>query len=299
MSSLVQYHPRRFHKFQYIYPVVSRRAGGLSIGVNLSPNAQCNFSCVYCQVLAENQDNSVRKDNSAQKDNSARKNDPATSIDLELLGSELRELVGMVNDGSLFRDTWLSCTPLEKQVLRDIAFSGDGEPTLSLQFPDAVHWVTAVRRELCTESTKIVLITNGSTLHAAPLRNTLKTLLANNGEIWAKLDAGTPDYFRTIARSTIPYEKILANLTEFSKTNPLVIQSCFVLLHGKEPDNEEIRHYTEHLKLMDQIQRVQIYTVARRTPESWVLPLSNEQLNKISETVRELTGLQVDSFYST
>ncbi|MDR2756911.1 MAG: radical SAM protein [Planctomycetaceae bacterium] len=292
MLSLVQYHPRRFCKFQYIYPVVSRRSGGLSIGVNLSPAAQCNFSCVYCQVLAENQEISVPKNNPVQNDN------PVTSVDLELLDTELRELVGMVNDGSLFRDTWLSRTPPEKQILRDIAFSGDGEPTLSLQFSETVRRVAAVRRELCTESTKIVLITNGSTLHAESLRNTLETLLVNNGEIWAKLDAGTPDYFRTIARSKIPYEKILTNLTEFSKTNPLVIQSCFVLLHDKEPDNEEIRQYTEHLKLMDQIQRVQIYTVARQTPESWVLPLSNEQLDRISETVRELTGLQVDSFYS-
>ncbi|MDR1270675.1 MAG: radical SAM protein, partial [Planctomycetaceae bacterium] len=246
----------------------------------------CNFSCVYCQVLAENLKNSARKDNSA------------TSIDLNLLELELRELAGMVNDGSLFRDTWLSHTPPEKQILRDIAFSGDGEPTLSLQFPEAVSRVTAVRRELCTESTKIVLITNASTLHIESIRNTLKTLLANNGEIWAKLDAGTPAYFRTISRSTIPYEKILTNLTEFSKTNPIVIQSCFTLLHDKEPDDEEIRQYAERLKLMKQIQRVQIYTVARQTPESWVLPLSNEQLDKISETVRKLTGLQVDSFYS-
>ncbi|MDR3196769.1 MAG: hypothetical protein LBU34_02770 [Planctomycetaceae bacterium] len=291
MSSLVQYHPRRFRTFQYIYPVVSRRAGGLSIGVNLSPAAQCNFSCVYCQVLAETRKITYRE-NSVRKDNSI------TSINPDLLESELRELVGMVNDGSLFRDTWLSRTPPEKQVLRDIAFSGDGEPTLSLQFPDVVCRVAAVRRELCTESTKIVLITNGSTLHREPLRNTLKTLLADNGEIWAKLDAGTPDYFRTIARSAIPYEKILANLTEFSKTDPLVIQTCFVLLHGKEPDNSEIRQYAEHLRLMERIQRVQIYTAARQTPESWVLPLSDGQLDGISETVRKLTGLRVDSFYS-
>ncbi|MDR2117311.1 MAG: radical SAM protein [Planctomycetaceae bacterium] len=299
MSSLVQYHPRRFQKFQYIYPVVSRRAGGLSIGVNLSPTAQCNFSCVYCQVLAENQENSVRNSAINSGQNSVQRNNSATSIDCDLLESELRELVGMVNDGSLFRDTWLSRTPPEKQVLRDIAFSGDGEPTLSLQFSEVVRRVAVVRKEFCTEATKIVLITNGSTLHREPIRNTLETLLANNGEIWAKLDAGTPDYFRTISRSTISYEKILANLTEFSKNNPLVIQSCFVLLHDKEPDNEEIRHYAERLKLMNRIQRVQIYTVARQTPECWVLPLSNDQLDGISETVRKLTGLQVDSFYST
>jgi wyosine [tRNA(Phe)-imidazoG37] synthetase (radical SAM superfamily) len=237
-------------------------------------------------VLAENQENSTRNGNSA------------TPIDSDLLETELRQLIGMVNDGSLFRNTWLSRTPLEKRELRDIAFSGDGEPTLSPQFPEIVQRVADIRREICTETTKIVLITNASTLHREPVINTLKTLLANNGEIWAKLDAGTADYFRTVSRSSIPYEKILTNLKEFSQTNPVVIQSCFALLHNKEPDNEEIRQYAERLKLLGQVQRVQIYTVARLAPESWVLPLSNEQLDKITETVREITGLQVDSFYS-
>jgi wyosine [tRNA(Phe)-imidazoG37] synthetase (radical SAM superfamily) len=286
MSSLVQHHPRRFLTFHYVYPVVSRRSGGLSIGVNLSPAAQCNFSCVYCQVLAEHQENSARNNNFI------------TSIDSDLLETELRQLIGMVNDGSLFRDTWLSRTPLEKRELRDIAFSGDGEPTLSPQFSEIVQRVADIRKEICTETTKIVLITNASTLHREPVINALKTLLANNGEIWAKLDAGTSDYFRTVSRSAIPYEKILTNLTEFSKTNPVVIQTCFALLHNKEPDNDEICQYAERLKLLGQVQRVQIYTVARLAPESWVLPLSNEQLDRITETVRKISGLQVDSFYA-
>ena len=34
----------------YVYPVVSRRAGGVSIGINLNPNNACNWRCVYCQV---------------------------------------------------------------------------------------------------------------------------------------------------------------------------------------------------------------------------------------------------------
>ena len=34
----------------YIYPVVSRRAGGVSVGINLNPNNACNWRCIYCQV---------------------------------------------------------------------------------------------------------------------------------------------------------------------------------------------------------------------------------------------------------
>src|SRR5687768_11026624 len=34
----------------YVYPVLSRRAGGVSVGVNLNPNNACNWRCIYCQV---------------------------------------------------------------------------------------------------------------------------------------------------------------------------------------------------------------------------------------------------------
>ncbi len=35
-----------------VYPVVSRRSGGLSLGVNLFPEAKlCSFDCPYCEVF--------------------------------------------------------------------------------------------------------------------------------------------------------------------------------------------------------------------------------------------------------
>jgi hypothetical protein len=40
------------------------------------------------------------------------------------------------------------------------------------------------------DALKIVLITNGSRLFHPPAWQTLEVLAANNGEIWAKLDAG-------------------------------------------------------------------------------------------------------------
>ena len=45
-----QEHPRSFEQFRFVYPVVSRRSGGVSIVVNLNPDTTCNFDCVYCQV---------------------------------------------------------------------------------------------------------------------------------------------------------------------------------------------------------------------------------------------------------
>ena len=49
-ASLFQDHPRSFEANRYVYPVLSRRAGGISIGVNLNVDKVCNFHCVYCQV---------------------------------------------------------------------------------------------------------------------------------------------------------------------------------------------------------------------------------------------------------
>ena len=43
-------HSRESVGMKYIYPVVSRRAGGVSIGINLNTNNACNWACIYCQV---------------------------------------------------------------------------------------------------------------------------------------------------------------------------------------------------------------------------------------------------------
>ena len=43
-------HDRHWRDNAYCYPVISRRSGGLSIGINLNPDTACNFDCIYCQV---------------------------------------------------------------------------------------------------------------------------------------------------------------------------------------------------------------------------------------------------------
>jgi len=42
--------PRLFASYQYVYPVISRRSQGVSIGINLNIDKACNFDCPYCQV---------------------------------------------------------------------------------------------------------------------------------------------------------------------------------------------------------------------------------------------------------
>jgi len=44
------WHPRKLHNFNYVYAVLSRRSGGISIGVNLNSDKVCNYGCIYCEV---------------------------------------------------------------------------------------------------------------------------------------------------------------------------------------------------------------------------------------------------------
>jgi len=280
--SFTQHHPRRFGTLRHVYPVISRRSGGLSLGINLSPTGLCNFSCVYCQILAKGVESSPKD----------------SLVPMDALESELRQLIGSVNDGTLFEQPVFAPVPMEKRILKDIAFSGDGEPTLSPQFAETVRLVADIRKELCAESVKIVLITNASTLHRAPVRSALDFMRLHYGEIWAKLDAGTSDFYRTVARSTLPFQTICTNLINFTQECPVVIQTCFLALYGKGPSADEVRHYAERLKELGKVLYVQIYTVARRTPEAWATPLDDRQLDDIAETVRQRTGLDVRTFYS-
>jgi len=218
---------------------------------------------------------------------------------MDHLEAELRQLVGSVNDGTLFDEPWFAQTPPDKRALKDIAFSGDGEPTLSPQFAEAVRLVANIRKELCADSVKIVLITNATTLHRAPVRLALEEMLQHNGEIWAKLDAGTPDFFQTVSRSKVSFQTICDNLVNFTQDFPMVIQTCLLALHGQGPSAEEVRHYAERLNALGKVLSVQIYTVARNTPEDWATPLENSQLDDIADTVRQRTGLEVHTFYSS
>ena len=282
---LTQKHPRRFSSFTYVYPVVSRRSSGISVGINLTDI--CNFSCVYCQVLGSLDETGTNG---------------SAKVDLALLENELRTVVELVQSGELFEDDWFKQTPLDKRRLNDIAFSGDGEPTLSPVFGEAVKTVAKVRNELCNPQTKLVLITNATAFHVKQVAQAVESLMENGGEIWAKLDAGNEEQYKKVSRSRVPFSKIIENITETAKRFPIVLQTLFCSMNGNEPTEAELQSYFERLRTIceqgGQIKKVQIYTVARNTPDPTVLPLSVEKMQAIAERIRRETNLEVESYYS-
>ncbi len=276
-------HPRSFERHRYVYPVVSRRAAGVSLGVNLNLDRVCNFDCIYCQV-----DRSVPAEKQV--------------VDLGRLETELDAAIALALSGRLFEHPRFSMTPSRLRRLNDIALSGDGEPTTYRQFAEVVGVCAEVRRRHKLDDVKLVLITNASMFHRERVRRGLEILDQNNGEIWAKLDAGTEAYYQTVARSAVPFGQILQNIREAARVRPLVIQSLFMRIGGEPPSTSEQEAFCDRLEEIlgagGRIRLVQIHTIARPPAETWVAPLGDDQLDTLAKRVRARTGLNVAVFGS-
>ncbi len=275
-------HPRRFEEFKYVYPVLSRRSHGISIGLNVNPDKACNFDCIYCQV--------DRTTESAVK-----------KFDIAVAEQELREMLEIIRSGEISQHPPFDSIPRELLRLNDIALSGDAEPTTLPNFADTIQMITRVK----PPDAKIVLITDAGGLDRPDVKRGLEIMDANNGEIWAKLDAGTEDYFKLINRTKIPFARILKNISEAAKTRPIVIQSLFLKIRDVGPSDDEITAFCQRLRKIGNIKLVQVYTVARKAMTivddvpAWqfVTALSNAEVDVITERVQKEAGVNAESFY--
>jgi len=221
-----------------VYPVYSRRSGGLSIGINLFPDKKiCSFDCPYCEVFPFSTN---------------------TSFSLEQMEDEFRTAVA----ANLKRDI----------PIRDICFSGNGEPTMSKDFPEALERAFRIRSELAA-SANLVLITNGSGLLDARLFSLLSNAASTSSglDIWLKLDAGTPEWYKKMNRSDIPHEKLIAGIKAFNACTPVTIQTMICAVDKDEAPPEEIQAWENlivELAIASKgLFKVQIYGKARPSPE--------------------------------
>ena len=274
----VQDHTRHFSDFTFVYPVISRRSKGLSIGVNLNPDKVCNFDCIYCEV-------------------DRRTPGAVTEVDLRQMKDELTAMVRFARDGGLAREPKFDELPWLTREVKDIAFSGDGEPTMIHNFAECAETVVEVKQAEGLETTKIVLITDAAGLDKADVRRGLEVMDRNNGEIWGKLDAGTEKYFKLVNRTNVKFERILNNLLETSKVRPIIIQSLFFKVHGEAMSEAELEAYCGRLSNITegggQIREVHLYTVARPTPETYATKQEPVKLEQMAEVIRERTNLVV------
>jgi len=275
-------HERKFEQNRFVYPVLSRRSEGISIGVNLNPDKVCNFDCIYCQV-----------DRTTQSE--------TKFVGTQQLLAELEETLQLAARGELFQHEKFRNTPPELRRLNDIAFSGDGEPTTYKNFDEIITACADVKRRLGLDEVKMVLITNASMFHRPHVQRGLAILDQNNGEIWAKLEAGTAAYFQLVDRTPIPFQQILDNITAAAQVRPLVIQALFMQAHGQPPSQAELEAFcdrlTEIVAAGGTLKLIQVYTVARRPAEGFVAPLEDAEVDAIVSLVRQRTGLAAQAFY--
>jgi wyosine [tRNA(Phe)-imidazoG37] synthetase (radical SAM superfamily) len=275
-------HERRWADNLYVYAVVSRRSHGVSVGVNLNPGKECNFDCIYCQV-----DRTVPP--------------RVRTVDLGRLASELDLVLTAATDGSLFAAPPFAALAPEARQVRDIAFSGDGEPTTAPRFRDAVEVAAASRARFGLDATKIVLITDAAYLARPAVREALAVLDANHGEIWAKLDAGTEEYFQLVNRPNVSLQQVLDGILDAARVRPVVVQSLWMRIDGQGPPEAEVAAYCDRLGALlaagARLAGLQIYTVARKPADVRVSPLSDAELDRLAAFVGARVQVPVETFY--
>jgi wyosine [tRNA(Phe)-imidazoG37] synthetase (radical SAM superfamily) len=270
-------HDRDYAGFTYVYPVVSRRAGGVSVGINLNPNNACNWACAYCQVP-----NLVRG--------------TAPDIDLVLLETELRTMLSVILDGDFMQ----SRVPEGARRLNDIALSGNGEPTSAKVFPRVVALIGRVMADFdLLGQIKLVLITNGSLADRPYVRDGLKQMAGLNGEVWFKLDSATAAGMRAINQTRITPEKHYARLAGAAELCPTWLQTCVFAMDGVPPSEQEQQSYLALVRRIKSdripVKGVLLYGLARpsmqpQAPRLSALP--SAWLETYADRIRD-AGLEV------
>ncbi|WP_163438136.1 hypothetical protein [Fibrobacter succinogenes] len=277
-------HSRMWKDNTWVYPVISRRAGGLSIGINLNPDHHCSFSCAYCQSGPQEGHKRI-------------------PVDVDAVERELRAFLDFYESGEFAKCEFFGHVPEQNKLLKDVCLSGDGESTIVKEFPEVCRRMREIQKEYTPRlgDFKLRLITNASHLESPAVEQGLSQLLASDGEIWAKLDAGTEEWFKKMNRSPLRFDKILDNLTKTIKLYPLCIQTMLCNLQGEIPSEQEIERYIENLTAIHSanpanLVEVQLYTVIRDTLLEGVEPLPKEFLESVKTKITSVLPVKVRCF---
>jgi wyosine [tRNA(Phe)-imidazoG37] synthetase (radical SAM superfamily) len=266
-------HSRDIAGLKYVYPVLSRRAGGLSIGINFNTNNACNWRCIYCQVPDL-------------------KIGAAPDLDFQLLEDELRFFLGNVLNGDFYERFQVD---EDKRVIKDIAISGNGEPTSLKHFDKAVALIGEIATEAgVLPNSNFVLITNGSLVHQFKVRDGLRKLKEYGGEVWFKLDSATEEGRALINNAGQGCKVSVENLLLSAKLCPTKLQICLLDYDKQRLSSKERNAFLSLLKMIKaavSLKGVMLYTIARSSlqPESSRLEkLSPEIMNEFADEIRRL-----------
>ncbi len=253
--------------------MLSRRAGGLSIGINFNSNSACNWRCIYCQVPGLTLGS-------------------APPLDFSLLEKELRGFLAQVLHGDFYQQFQV---PEDRRTVKDIAIAGNGEPTSLQEFPEAVALIGRIATEMGVfPSSRFVLITNGSLIHQARVGEGLKQLHGYGGEVWFKFDGADAAQRKIINNAAQSTQAAMNNLAMASRLCCTKIQTCVFAYQGRtwtEPQRQAYLDALRRIKAETAIDQAMLYTLARPSAQPEADGLAKcppEFLNSLADAVRAL-----------
>lgn len=235
-------HSRHFKDCIYVYPVVSRRSQGVSLGINLNINNACNWRCVYCQVEGLVRGKPER-------------------IDLSRLKFELDIMLDWIVNGKFIQEY----APVGLQRFNDICLSGNGESTLSEDFVAVCQIIAELRKKYAIGSdVKTVLISNGSEILKESVQQGLKIISENNGELWFKIDRANHDAINLVNQVSIDLNGVIKRLKLASSLCTTYVQSCWFRVDEIEPAAELVAEFVDLMvQLKPYVAGVLLYSTAR------------------------------------
>jgi hypothetical protein len=268
-------HRRDSAGLTYVYPVVSRRAGGVSIGINLNVNNACNWACIYCQV-----ENLTR-------------GGPAP-IDIDLLETELKQFLDTALQGDFMR---MHVDESQRRLV-DIAFSGNGEPTSAAEFPLAINVVRRIIKEFALEDKLLVrVITNGSLMYRSQVQYGIRLIGEMGGEIWFKIDRASVARVNEVNRVQGDASRTQRHLEISCSLAKTWVQTCWFALDGKAPDALERDAYCRQLQPFSKsLEGIHLYSLARPSMQPGAARLARipaPLLDEFAQEIETKTGIRV------
>ena len=269
-------HDRNIFDSKYVYPVVSRRAGGLSLGVNLNTNNACNWQCIYCEIP------------------NLSRGGPEP-IEVELLKDELNFWIDQIMNSNFLKKN----TP-PGTTFADVALSGNGEPTAAPEFLDVLEIIIASLKEhKLVDKIPVRLITNGSFI--SKKKDCLNIFNRYHGEIWFKIDAADEGSIKLINQVNLDPNSMINNLKKCAEACQTVIQTCLLKINHQVPTNDFLKNYSKLIKPYERlIKKIDLYSLARPSLQNnqdiTIERLSLDELNNIKNILQKQLTIKIDVF---
>jgi wyosine [tRNA(Phe)-imidazoG37] synthetase (radical SAM superfamily) len=253
---------------RHVYVALSRRSGGLSVGVDLTVSGECSLACLYCQVP---------------------RNRPVHGrpvVDAARLARELEETLASGPDR-----------------YADVVVAGGGEPTLTANLAEVLAEVERVCQRTGFSKPRRIY-TNGVHVATPAVQAALVDWAEHGGQIWVKLDTVNEPTLLHLWRTRLTVAVHVAGIWDLARRCPIGIQTMMMRGPGLDPIEQTARELAiaidGGLALGAQVTELQLIAPSRPPGDpvaaKGIVPASCAELEQAARIVREKTSLPVAIF---